>query len=52
MRLKLQELELKLKENEALHEQKMKHLAETHTLALKNQKAQAAAKPKPTKVKS
>jgi hypothetical protein len=51
MRLKLQELELKLKENEALHEQKMKHLAETHTLALKNQKAQAAAKPKPTKAK-
>jgi hypothetical protein len=51
MLLKMQELEMKLRENEQLHEQKMKHLAETHALALKNQKAQAAAKPKPTKAK-
>lgn len=50
MRLKMQELQMKLRENEQLHEQKMKHLEETHAIALKNQKAQAAAKPKKEKV--
>jgi hypothetical protein len=48
MDLKMKELQQKLLENEALHDQKMKHKDEEHAVAMKVKKEQAAAKPKPT----